>query len=68
MKLFLLGEDRFLKFLFKRGRNGEFCHWSIKRWKVSAESMLILLDFNGISLVKIPIYCMWQVPGGILTV
>lgn len=30
-------------------------------------SQLILLVFNGISLVKIPIYCLWQVPGIILT-
>lgn len=29
---------------------------------------LILLVFNGKSLVQIPISCMWQVPGRILTV
>lgn len=30
-------------------------------------SPVILSVFNGISLVKIPIYCMCQVPGRILT-
>lgn len=36
--------------------------------KACLGSPVILLVFNGISLVKIPIYCMWQVPGRIITV
>lgn len=36
-----LGEIFFFKFLFKRRRKGEFWYWSVKRWKVSAVSILM---------------------------
>lgn len=31
----------FFKFLFKGRRKGAFYYWSVKRWKVSAESIFM---------------------------